>query len=99
MDATNPTHEGRVLRRNSARPCPFCGAAAGMNAKVEPITGRNAPVASHAGGIGTSPEAPARHTSAPESSSDLVIREGMLEVPGEVLLHHGGRLSGMRIAW
>ena len=26
-------------------------------------------------------------------------REGLLEVPGEIALHHGGRLDGMRIAW
>jgi homoserine O-acetyltransferase len=26
-------------------------------------------------------------------------REGMLEVPGEIALHHGGKLDGMRIAW
>ena len=27
------------------------------------------------------------------------VREGILEVPGEIALHHGGRLSGVRIAW
>jgi len=27
------------------------------------------------------------------------VREGVLEVPGEIALHHGGRLDGMRIAW
>jgi homoserine O-acetyltransferase len=27
------------------------------------------------------------------------MREGLLEVPGEVSLYHGGKLSGMRIAW
>ena len=27
------------------------------------------------------------------------VREGILEVPGEIALHHGGRLPGMRIAW
>jgi homoserine O-acetyltransferase len=26
-------------------------------------------------------------------------REGLLEVPGEIALHHGGRLQGMHIAW
>lgn len=29
----------------------------------------------------------------------VAVREGILEVPGEVSLHHGGRLTGMRIAW
>jgi homoserine O-acetyltransferase len=29
----------------------------------------------------------------------MVVREGVLDVPGEVSLHHGGRLSGIRIAW
>jgi homoserine O-acetyltransferase/O-succinyltransferase len=28
-----------------------------------------------------------------------VVREGILEVPGTVALHHGGRLDGMRLAW
>jgi homoserine O-acetyltransferase len=27
------------------------------------------------------------------------IREGLLEVPGAITLHHGGQLEGMRIAW
>ena len=30
---------------------------------------------------------------------DILVREGILEVPGEVSLHHGGRLGGVRIAW
>jgi homoserine O-acetyltransferase len=30
---------------------------------------------------------------------DLSVREGILEVPGDVALHHGGKLSGVRIAW
>jgi homoserine O-acetyltransferase len=29
----------------------------------------------------------------------MVVREGMLDVPGEVALYHGGRLTGIRIAW
>jgi homoserine O-acetyltransferase len=29
----------------------------------------------------------------------MVVREGILDVPGEVSLYHGGRLSGIRIAW
>src|SRR3569833_2295496 len=36
---------------------------------------------------------------APVSAPEVVVREGMLDVPGEVSLHHGGRLSGLRIAW
>jgi homoserine O-acetyltransferase len=30
---------------------------------------------------------------------ELVAREGILEVPGDVSLYHGGRLPGIRIAW
>jgi homoserine O-acetyltransferase len=30
---------------------------------------------------------------------EIIAREGILEVPGEVALYHGGKLSGMRIAW
>lgn len=30
---------------------------------------------------------------------DGLAREGTLEVPGEIALHHGGRLAGVRIAW
>jgi homoserine O-acetyltransferase len=29
----------------------------------------------------------------------MVVREGILDVPGEVSLYHGGRLSGIRVAW
>ncbi len=36
---------------------------------------------------------------APVTAPDGVVREGMLDVPGEVSLYHGGRLSGIRIAW
>jgi homoserine O-acetyltransferase len=36
---------------------------------------------------------------APVSAPEMVVREGLLDVPGEVSLHHGGRLSGIRIAW
>jgi homoserine O-acetyltransferase/O-succinyltransferase len=35
------------------------------------------------------------HTAAPARE----VREGILEVPGEITLHHGGRLEGVRIAW
>jgi homoserine O-acetyltransferase len=30
---------------------------------------------------------------------EIQIREGILEVPGKVALHHGGSLEGMSIAW
>jgi homoserine O-acetyltransferase/O-succinyltransferase len=36
---------------------------------------------------------------APVSAPEVVVREGMLDVPGEVSLYHGGRLTGIRIAW
>ena len=36
---------------------------------------------------------------APVSTPELVVREGMLDVPGEVSLYHGGRLSNVRVAW
>ena len=36
---------------------------------------------------------------APVTAPEMVVREGMLDVPGEVSLYHGGRLSGIRIAW
>ena len=40
---------------------------------------------------------PQAHLSrSPRTSS---VREGILEVPGEVSLYHGGKLSGVRIAW
>jgi homoserine O-acetyltransferase len=32
-------------------------------------------------------------------AADPTAREGLLEVPGEMTLHHGGRLSRVRIAW
>jgi homoserine O-acetyltransferase len=30
---------------------------------------------------------------------DLTVREGILEIPGEVSLYHGGKLAGMSVAW
>src|SRR5581483_2202322 len=30
---------------------------------------------------------------------DCPVREGLLQVPGETRLHHGGTLAGVRIAW
>ena len=35
----------------------------------------------------------------PVPAPEMVVREGILDVPGEVSLYHGGRLSGIRIAW
>jgi homoserine O-acetyltransferase len=32
-------------------------------------------------------------------AADPTVREGVLEILGEVELHHGGRLHGVRIAW
>ena len=32
-------------------------------------------------------------------ATDITIREGILEVPGETPLHHGGKLKDVRIAW
>lgn len=33
------------------------------------------------------------------AASRYVVREGVLEVPGQVNLHHGGKLQGAHIAW
>jgi homoserine O-acetyltransferase/O-succinyltransferase len=30
---------------------------------------------------------------------DLTVREGILELPGEITLYHGGKLSGIHVAW
>jgi homoserine O-acetyltransferase len=32
-------------------------------------------------------------------AADPAAREGVLEIPGEMALYHGGRLSGVRLAW
>ena len=32
-------------------------------------------------------------------SAETTVREGVLEIPGELTLHHGGRLAGVRLAW
>jgi homoserine O-acetyltransferase/O-succinyltransferase len=32
-------------------------------------------------------------------SAEPAIREGVLEIPGEIALHHGGRLTGVRLGW
>ncbi|HTX06570.1 MAG TPA: homoserine O-succinyltransferase [Steroidobacteraceae bacterium] len=33
------------------------------------------------------------------AAADPAVREGILEIPGEMALHHGGRLRGVRLAW
>ena len=33
------------------------------------------------------------------ATPEMVVREGMLDVPGDVSLYHGGRLSNVRVAW
>lgn len=35
----------------------------------------------------------------PAAAAHGEAREGLLEIPGELALHHGGRLRGVRIAW
>lgn len=44
---------------------------------------------------------PVAHRAQPASvpAPEMVVREGILEVPGEVALYHGGRLTGIRVAW
>jgi homoserine O-acetyltransferase len=32
-------------------------------------------------------------------AADPTIREGVLEIPGQMALHHGGRITGVRLAW
>jgi homoserine O-acetyltransferase/O-succinyltransferase len=55
-----------------------------MNSKVEPL-----PIGARF----------AASLSAVPAARDTGVRDGVLEVPGEVPLHHGGKLDGMRIAW
>lgn len=59
-----------------------------MNAKVEVLP------ASHRPSV-----ASARLQAVDVQSMDSVVRDGVLEVPGEVKLHHGGQLEGISIAW
>ena len=40
-----------------------------------------------------------REQRVPVPATEMVVREGILDVPGEVSLYHGGRLSGVQIAW
>ena len=37
--------------------------------------------------------------SQPGSASAVAAREGILEIPGGLVLHHGGRLDGAKLAW
>jgi len=76
-----------------------------MNASIDPIASR-AKGSAGASGVpaGSATPAGSAHGSHATASSvaaggDITIREGILEVPGEVALYHGGKLSGMRIAW
>ncbi len=32
-------------------------------------------------------------------SAEPTVREGVLDIPGELALHHGGRLTGVRLGW
>jgi homoserine O-acetyltransferase/O-succinyltransferase len=57
-----------------------------MNASLEPIPPRKAGAAAHEPAAGG-------------TSATAATREGILEVPGEVSLYHGGKLGGMHIAW
>ncbi len=42
---------------------------------------------------------PVRVTAPILPTADPAVREGVLEIPGEMALYHGGRLSGVRVAW
>jgi homoserine O-acetyltransferase len=65
-----------------------------MNATAEPVPFPSAaPVVVDAGLRGAPAHAPVL------SPADPAVREGVLEIPGEMALHHGGRLSGVRVAW
>jgi homoserine O-acetyltransferase/O-succinyltransferase len=68
-----------------------------MNATAEPVLVPLAnPVADFAA-AGLSAAGDAAREPCPVA--DFTAREGVLEVPGELILHHGGRLSGVRLAW
>jgi homoserine O-acetyltransferase len=59
------------------------GASVDMNVPLETVTARPRSASSRAVAV------PAHEAA----------REGVLEVPGEIALHHGGKLDGMHIAW
>jgi homoserine O-acetyltransferase len=54
-----------------------------MNASVESVPPKPRPTAARA----------------PASLHEIAAREGILEFPGDFALYHGGRLSGMCLAW
>ncbi len=68
-----------------------------MNATAEPVlVPLPSPVCDFAdAGLGAARDA----ARAPCPLADLTVREGVLELPGELILHHGGRLSSVRLAW
>ena len=57
-----------------------------MNASLKSVSGRSRPASGQAHGRTASPQ-------------DVVAHEGVLEMPGEMSLHYGGKLAGPRIAW
>src|SRR5689334_13832875 len=60
-----------------------------MNASVDTVPSK------------TRPSQPARQRVTREAvpASDLTVREGILELPGEISLYHGGKLAGVHVAW
>jgi homoserine O-acetyltransferase/O-succinyltransferase len=63
-----------------------------MNAITEPVRAPPRPAAVANAGLG------AAHVPVLPGAEPLV-REGVLEIPGEMALHHGGRLAGVRVGW
>lgn len=58
-----------------------------MNASLKSVSPLNRPV-------------PAQlHARAPLTAPGRIEEEGFLDMPGEMSLHHGGRLAGVRVAW
>ncbi len=45
------------------------------------------------------PVSPGGWTASVAHAGDAPLREGVLQVPGELRLHHGGRLANVRLAW
>ena len=60
-----------------------------MNASVEPISPRK----------GAAAALDATASGASVAPASAITREGILEIPGEIALFHGGKLPGMHIAW
>jgi homoserine O-acetyltransferase len=68
-----------------------------MNATAEPV---RVPLASPVSDFIDAGRGAARDAARePCPAADSAVREGVLEIPGEMTLHHGGRLSGVRLAW